>query len=153
MPDVVAPWPLVGEGAREHPVRTLQCLLRAHGHVIEVDGVFGARTVAAVEAFQAAEGVVVDGIVGPSSWEALVVEVRKGSRGFAVRAVQEEFQFRNLSGDPDMGLRVDGLFGPETDRAVRMFQAALALDAPGVTVDGVVDVVTWRAMVSGMLSF
>jgi peptidoglycan hydrolase-like protein with peptidoglycan-binding domain len=66
--------------------------------------------------------------------------------------VQEEFQFRNLSGDPSKGPQVDGIFGPKTDAAVRGFQHALHQDVPSVTVDGIVGPVTWRALVSGMLA-
>jgi peptidoglycan hydrolase-like protein with peptidoglycan-binding domain len=65
-----------------------------------------------------------------------------------VRGVQEEFQFRNLSGDPAQGVQIDGIFGPMTDEAVRGFQEALE-----IAVDGVVGPITWRALVSGMLSF
>jgi peptidoglycan hydrolase-like protein with peptidoglycan-binding domain len=39
-----------------------------------------------------------------------------------VRGVQEEFQFRNLSGDPSRGLAIDGVFGPKTEEAVRGFR-------------------------------
>jgi peptidoglycan hydrolase-like protein with peptidoglycan-binding domain len=54
---------------------------------------------------------------------------------------------------PARGLAVDGIFGPKTDAAVRGFQKALHQDIPSVTVDGIVGPVTWRALVSGMLSF
>jgi peptidoglycan hydrolase-like protein with peptidoglycan-binding domain len=37
--------------------------------------------------------------------------------------------------------------------AVRDFQRALHQDIPSVTVDGIVGPITWRALVSGMLSF
>ena len=84
---------------------------------------------------------------------ALIITVRQGSQGDVVRGVQEEFQFRNLSGDPGTGLQIDGIFGPETDAAVRGFQQALYQDIPSVTVDGIVGPVTWQALVSGMLSF
>jgi peptidoglycan hydrolase-like protein with peptidoglycan-binding domain len=141
------PWPLVRRGDREHPVRTLQHLLRAHGRNVAVDGIFGAATDAAVRAFQARRGLTVDGIVGPHTWSALIVVLRRGSRGEAVRAVQEEFQFRNLSGDPKKGVQVDGIFGPRTEEAVRGFQGAV-----GIAVDGVVGPITWRALVSGMLA-
>jgi peptidoglycan hydrolase-like protein with peptidoglycan-binding domain len=67
--------------------------------------------------------------------------------------VQEEFQFRNLSGDPNKGLEVAGIFGSKTDAAVRGFQRAFHQDIPSVTVDGIVGPVTWHALVSGMLSF
>jgi peptidoglycan hydrolase-like protein with peptidoglycan-binding domain len=149
----ISPWPLVREGDQEHPVQTLQYLLRARGHNLTVDGIFGPATAAAVRAFQQQEGLVVDGIVGPATWSALIITVRQGGQGDAVRGVQEEFQFRNLSGDPNQGLQVDGIFGPQTDAAVRGFQQALHQDTPSVAVDGIVGPVTWQALVSGMLSF
>jgi peptidoglycan hydrolase-like protein with peptidoglycan-binding domain len=153
MADSISPWPLVRQGATEHPVRTLQHLLRAREHPVAVDGVFGPKTDAAVRAFQRSRSLAVDGIVGPRTWSALVVQVKKGSTGEAVRGVQEEFRFRDLSGDPSHGLQVDGIFGPKTDAAVRGFQQALSTDFPEVVVDGIVGPVTWRALVSGMLSF
>jgi peptidoglycan hydrolase-like protein with peptidoglycan-binding domain len=153
MADKISPWPLVRKGDREHPVRTLQHLLRARDHAVAVDGIFGPLTDAAVRAFQGEKNLTVDGIVGPRTWAALIVTVRQGSRGDAVRGVQEEFRFRDESGDPSAGLQVDGIFGPRTDAAVRGFQQALSLDYPEVVVDGIVGPVTWRALVSGMLSF
>lgn len=153
MSDAISAWPLVRRGDREHPVRTLQHLLRARGHLVSVDGSFGPLTDGAVRAFQQEKGLVVDGVVGRRTWSALIVTVRRGSTGDAVRGVQDEFQFRNLSGDPSLGLAVDGQFGPLTEAAVRGFQQALHTDIPAVTVDGVVGPVTWQALVSGMLSF
>ena len=152
MPDALSPWPEVKSGSNGHPIKTLQYLLGARGRGVVVDGVFGPRTEAAVKAFQASRGLAADGIVGPVTWPALAVEVRQGSEGDAVKGVQEEFQFRNLSGDPGKGLQVDGIFGPLTDAAVRGFQHALSLDIPAVQVDGIVGPVTWQALVSGMLS-
>jgi peptidoglycan hydrolase-like protein with peptidoglycan-binding domain len=144
----ILPFPLVRKGDQNHPVKTLQYLLRARGHTVTVDGIFGPKTDAAVRGFQQQKGLAVDGIVGPDTWSALIVTVKKGSQGDAVRGVQEEFQFRNESGDPSEGLQVDGIFGPKTDAAVRGFQQALQ-----IAVDGIVGPVTWRALVSGMLSF
>jgi peptidoglycan hydrolase-like protein with peptidoglycan-binding domain len=83
-----------------------------------------------VKALQASRGLAANGIVDPNTWAALVVEVKKGRQGEAVKGVQEEFQFRNLSGDPSKGPQVDGIFGPITDAAVRGFQQALSLDIP-----------------------
>ena len=149
----ISPFPLVRMRHPEHPVRTLQHLLRARNHPLTVDGVFGPKTDAAVRAFQMDAHLAVDGVVGPDTWSALIITVRRGSRGDAVRGVQEEFQFRNLSGDPGNGPQIDGVFGPVTEAAVRGFQQALAADIPSVAVDGIVGPVTWRALVSGMLSF
>jgi peptidoglycan hydrolase-like protein with peptidoglycan-binding domain len=149
----ISPWPLVRQGDQHHPVETLQYLLRARGHHLTVDGIFGPGTDAAVRAFQQQKGLAVDGIVGPATWRALISTVRQGSQGDAVRGVQEEFRFRDLSGNPNQGLQVDGIFGPKTDAAVRGFQQALHQDIPSVTIDGIVGPVTWQALVSGMLSF
>jgi peptidoglycan hydrolase-like protein with peptidoglycan-binding domain len=152
MAGALSPWPLVQQGDQDHPVRTLQYLLRARGHTVTVDGIFGPRTDAAVRAFQQERSLAVDGIVGPHTWRALIVQVQKGSQGDAVRGVQEEFQFRNLSGDPSKGLQIDGIFGPKTDAAVRGFQHAIAQDVPSMAVDGIVGPMTWQALVSGMLA-
>ena len=153
MPGNISPWPVVGSGANGHPIKTLQYLLRARGQSVAVDETFGPQTDGAVRAFQTSRGLTADGIVGPVTWAALVVQVKKGSRSDAVRGVQEEFQFRNQSGDPNTGLQIDGIFGPATDATVRGFQQALSLDIPSVAVDGIVGPVTWQALVSGMLSF
>ena len=149
----LSPWPMVKKGSNGHPVKTLQYLLKARGHNVAVDGDFGPQTEAAVKAFQGSHGLSADGIVGPMTWPALVVQVKKGSQGDAVRGVQEEFQFRNLSDDPANGPQIDGIFGPVTDASVRGFQQALSLDIPAVSVDGIVGPITWQALVSGMLSF
>jgi peptidoglycan hydrolase-like protein with peptidoglycan-binding domain len=153
MAGTLSAWPLVRRGDTNHPVRSLQFLLRARGHSVAVDGIFGPLTEAAVRAFQQERGFAVDGIVGPITWRGLIIQVRQGSRGDAVRAVQEEFQFRNLSGDPSKGLQIDGIFGPKTDSAVRSFQQAVSQDVPSVAVDGIVGPMTWQALISGMLSF
>lgn len=149
----ISRWPLARKGDQQHPVQTLQYLLRAHGHKPHRGRHLRARHRRRRPRLPQQKGLAVDGIVGPGTWPALIITVRQGSHGDAVRGAQEEFQFRNLSGDPSKGLQVDGIFGPDTDAAVRGFQQALHLDIPSVTVDGIVGPVTWQALVSGMLSF
>ena len=150
MSGTLSPWPVVQNGSQGHPIRTLQFLLRARGHNLTVDGMFGPATEAAVKAFQTSKGMTADGIMSAQTWSTLIIQVKKGSSGDAVRGVQEEFQFR--AGEPGKGLKVDGIFGPQTDSTVRGFQHALSLDVPSVVVDGIVGPVTWQALVSGMLS-
>jgi peptidoglycan hydrolase-like protein with peptidoglycan-binding domain len=104
MPGTISPWPVIQNGYQGHPAKSLQFLLRARGHHLAVDGLFGPVTEAAVRAFQTSKGLPTTGIVNAQTWVALIVEVRRGSTGDAVRGVQEEFQFRNLSGDPNKGL-------------------------------------------------
>jgi len=145
-------WPVVATGHNGHPVKTLQFLLRARGHTVTVDGIFGPQTDAAVKAFQMSKGLAANGTMDPNSWTALIIQIKKGSSGDAESGVQEEFQFRNESGDPNKGVQVDGIFGPQTDSAVRGFQHAVSLDVPSVAVDGIVGPITWQALISGMLS-
>jgi peptidoglycan hydrolase-like protein with peptidoglycan-binding domain len=145
------PWPLVREGDKAHPVPSLQYHLRARGHNVTVDGDFGPKTAAAVRAFQKARKLAVDGDVGPQTWQALVVTARRGDEGDAVRSVQEEFQYRNQSGDENNAPKVDGIFGPKTEAAVRNWQQFLRdHDEPAMAVDGIVGPMTWRSLISGM---
>ncbi|MFM9368570.1 GH25 family lysozyme [Streptomyces sp. Da 82-17] len=60
------------QGARGEAVKALQRQLAAHGHDITADGAFGTGTTAEVKAFQKAEGLDADGVVGPATWTALV---------------------------------------------------------------------------------
>lgn len=57
----------ITEGQVSGCVTNLQQLLNGHGANIAVDGNFGAQTLSAVENYQAAHGLSVDGIVGPST--------------------------------------------------------------------------------------
>ncbi len=65
--------PTVRSGSSGAAVRAAQTALRARGYAVSVDGVFGAKTKAAVVALQQKSGLVADGIVGPKTWRALVV--------------------------------------------------------------------------------
>ena len=152
MAGTLKPWPLTRQGAKDHPVFTLQHLLRAHGHTVAIDGVFGAQTAAAVTAYQRAKGLNDDGIVGPKAWRAVIIETRRGAQGDAARAVQEELRYRGQAGEPGAGLVVDGYFGPRTEAAVRGFQQAVGDEVPGLAIDGVVGPRTWQALVAGMLA-
>jgi len=145
------PWPQIRKGRKAHPVPSLQYHLRARGHAVTVDGDFGPATDAAVRAYQEEQNLAVDGIVGPQTWQALVVTARRGDEGDAVRSVQEEFQYRNQSGDESNAPAVDGIFGPETEATVRDWQQFLQNhDEPAMAVDGIVGVMTWQSLISEM---
>lgn len=134
-----SPWPTTRQGSTQNPVPTLQYLLRAHGHTVTVDGVFGAQTGDAVRAYQRTRNIPDNGIVCADTWQALIMEVGPGASGNAVRGVQHEFQQRRgVAASPD------GIFGPQTESAVRSFQAEA-----GLAVDGVVGRRTWQALLGG----
>ncbi len=146
-PDPIAPFPLVRRGDRVFPVRPLQQLLCARNHDVAVDGIFGPQTESAVKAFQTEKSLGADGIVGPATWSRLIVQVKRGSTGDAVRGVQEVIKFHDQSGGEAPPVQIDGVFGTRTDAFVRGFQRAVGTDD-----DGIVGPITWRALVSGMLA-
>ncbi len=63
--------PNLRQGDSGSDVKYLQDRLVDLGYNVTVDGVFGWRTASAVRAFQAANGLVVDGVVGKETWNAL----------------------------------------------------------------------------------
>lgn len=65
--------PMLGLGSTEEEVKTLQKKLNALGYDCgEADGVFGQNTLNAVIAFQTANGLTADGMVGAQTWAALL---------------------------------------------------------------------------------
>ena len=69
----LAEMPMVAMGDSGDAVTTLQTELNAQGYACgEVDGVFGQNTLNAVIAFQTANGLDADGVVGAQTWGALL---------------------------------------------------------------------------------
>ena len=149
------PWPVLRQGPNsvwpKVTVRSLQYLLDARGAKLAVDGTFGQQTRAAVIKFQRAHHLTADGVVRAATWRALVVTVHKGSTGPAVRAVQDQANFRNLKGTGQT-LKVDGIYGAKTAAWVRGFQQAIAHEVHGFPVDGIAGQLTWQALVTEALS-
>lgn len=66
------PYPLLREGNRGAYVTFLQQLLESNLYPVGgIDGIFGSRTLSAVRAFQGANSLAVDGLVGNNTWNAL----------------------------------------------------------------------------------
>jgi len=130
-------WPTLQQGSSGFRVTTLQYLLRYRGQSVTVDGAFGSGTKTAVVAFQNANGLLADGIVGAQTWERLVTTVSEGANNDAVRGAQNALAAKGYN------VTVDGAFGSGTKSAVVAFQ-----NANGLSADGVVGPDTWAKLVS-----
>jgi len=129
-------WPIKKRGDEDQVVRTVQHLLNSHGASLTPDGVFAEQTEEALISFQKAGGLAVDGVVGGTTWEALIVDLEIGARGDAVRAAQTQLYIRGTLPE------VDGIYSMKMNISVRRFQVLKHLEA-----DGVVNKATWLAMV------
>lgn len=130
-------FPTIAQGStKKAAVRTLQYALTARGYSLAADGVFGAKTKAALVKFQKSRKLAADGIAGPKTWPAVLPTVKSGSSGAAVKALQTELRAEGYS------LVVDGAFGAKTKAAVIAYQKAKRL-----TADGIVGAKTWGSLV------
>ncbi len=136
--------------------------------VIRTDGIFGDDTEAAVRAFQQVAGITADGIVGKATWYAILFYynavkrlneldsegialsevtqqypgvLRSGSSGNAVENLQFYINYVSDFYPSIPSVTRDGVFGPETENAVRQIQRTF-----GLAEDGVVGERTWRAL-------
>ncbi len=135
-------------GGRGPAVEDVQRRLHALGYDLGptgIDGVFLGMTHDAIVAFQRENELSEDGIVGEETWSALVdATFTLGDRvlylrlphfhGRDVRALQEALGALGF-----MAVEPDGIFGPNTERAVREFQRN-----SGQPVDGIVGTETVR---------
>ena len=97
--------------------------------------------------FQQGAGLVVDGIVGPLTWDALpdggpMPTLQEGDSSDVVRSLQTVL----TNGAPgDWGTTpqgIDGYFGPHTKASVEAFQSS-----QGLGVDGIVGPQTWPKLI------
>lgn len=139
-------------GAKGASVKCLQAALNNNGQPVSVDGEFGAKTEAAVTAYQRAMGLKADGRAGPQTLTALgvwggaapkppapfvcklpAVGPRPGDSGAMVAELQ-----RFLQANGWYAKRIDGQYGPITRQGVQQFQALLKRDGYGPgPVDGI----------------
>lgn len=134
---------------------------------VKIDSFFGSGTRAAVIAFQRLAGLSPDGIVGPATWNTLVeayedtlavqapeqnllgtypgTPIRPGAQNENVRRIQSALNTINQANGTLTTLTVDGIFGSQTEAAVRAFQSQ-----NGLTVDGIVGPATWNRLNSSL---
>lgn len=161
--------PAIKLGSRGSEVIELQAALQLLGfYTGSVDGIFSQSTARAVSQFQEAAGLPPDAIVGQDTWNRLfpaapsAIEnpiandpvtgdnseispeaqptnfpvLRRRMRGPAVRDLQERLRAKGF-----LRVSADGVFGPETQAAVKAAQRQYQLPA-----DGIVGRATWEAL-------
>jgi peptidoglycan hydrolase-like protein with peptidoglycan-binding domain len=118
----------------------LQVELRRRGlYAGPVDGTPSAASAAAVRSFQAAAGVVVDGVVGPVTGSLLGSRalgsrlLARGDGGWDVAELQFALALHGFPSGP-----FDGAFGPRLEGALRRFQRSAGLVADGLAGPAVV---------------
>lgn len=130
---------------------------------VAINGTFDEATLAAVNAFRTQAGIPVDGIVGEQTWNAILdayfgilssidnlaqpvqlfpgVLLTQGSRGDYVAVLQEYLSYIADSFPEIPKVPVTGIFGSQTDGAVRAYQELF-----GLPVDGRVGLSTWNSI-------
>ena len=116
--------PVLRNESTGYDVTLIQRLLNnaGYGYLVE-DGVFGVRTDTAVKQFQKDRNLTVDGIVGSQTLEALLPPtIGWGSSSDDVERLQM------ILNEMGYSLVVDGIFGSNTEAAVKEFQKNMPLE-------------------------
>lgn len=156
-------------------VSALQTALAAAGYALAVDGDFGAKTEAALIAYQAHHGLTADGICGPKTWDAIyTINAGEAVTDVEAEVIEDADPDEPKAATPDYSgmptlrsghdggnvktlqtilntlgakpvLKTDGKFGPLTDAAVRAYQ-----QQNNLKIDGIVGPKTWAALQTAM---
>ena len=161
----------LSEGSTGRSVRELQYLIDFVAEfvvtvpAVQIDGIYGPRTRAAVEQIQSVYGLPVTGVVDGDVWELLFriysgilgilpdrdlplkppypgALIGIGEDGEDVRLIQRYLTFISLFENSIPQIEVDGIFGRRTEAALREFQRLRGLSPTGKA-----DEATWNALV------
>lgn len=133
---------IVKNGSKGDLVKLVQLMLNENGYNCgTADGIFGTNTEKAVEKYQRAKGLSVDGIVGNNTYAKLFADslLKNGNRGELVKQCQTMLNQKGYSAGS-----ADGIFGSNTEKAVKALQSAAE-----ITVDGKVGKNTWTVLAEG----
>ena len=123
--------------------------------ILQEDGIYGENTEKAVKNFQSIFNLKRDGIVGPNTWKKIYLvyslikkifgsdndiedteqdslPLKLGSRGELVKTVQEDLNYVLSKYNFYKELKVDGIYGPKTKKAVIYFQEIFRLIPDGI---------------------
>lgn len=130
-------WPNTQYGEYNTRVAVIQELLNQRGAGLAVDGKFGPDTQAALKSFQSKEGLTADGVAGKDTYSHLIVSLKSGSSGSAVKGLQHELRLYGYD------ISVTGTYDSETGKAVESFRNKYNLPAGTSTTTAV-----WNTMIA-----
>lgn len=127
---------------------------------LTVDGIFGSKTETTVKQYEAIKDSIVDGIIGPQTWNAIVTDyanlpnpatdvypgpppLQQGSVGPSVVNMQTKLNVIAKLYNAINTLKVDGEFGSNTAAATRRFQKQF-----GLSPDEIIGKTTWDRIVT-----
>jgi N-acetylmuramoyl-L-alanine amidase len=101
------------------------------------DNSMGQATSSATEKFQRIVGVLPTGIAGNTTWDALnQILAKRVVQGTHTSGVIIRYLQYRVGADPD------GIYGPQTEAAIKKFQ-----QQNGLTADGIIGAITWQKLV------
>jgi hypothetical protein len=134
-------WPDVWRFVGGPNVKVAQYLLNNVGYALAVNGTFGTDMVAAIQDFQARNGIPVDvdATLTNATWEALAPQLAKGASGLPVSALQYMLNHKGYA-----EVTITGDYDHNTTKAVQDLQRL-----HGLSPNGKVTTSTWCAVVGG----
>ena len=134
--------PVLHEGFNQEflqaSIERLQGLLQRRGFLYYQTGQFDEVTKLAVEAFQQANELLVDGVVGPLTWAALLYPTLSRSESSSADLKKHVRKLQLCLHQERFRVKLDGVFGARTERALKRFQKRYGLQH-----DGICGPVTW----------
>lgn len=106
------------------------------GKVLAEDNAVGPATTSAILNFQKIVGVLPTGIAGKTTWDAInLILAKRVIRANAGGPIVRYLQYR-------LGVDADGVYGPQTEAAIKKFQKQ-----NGLTADGIVGPASWQKLI------
>ncbi|MBF2018345.1 MAG: N-acetylmuramoyl-L-alanine amidase [Rivularia sp. T60_A2020_040] len=109
----------------------------SNGNPLDEDNIIGPATVSAITKFQEIVGIQQTGIAGNTTWGAINQILAKPviRKNHAAGIVMKYLQYR-------LGAEPDGIYGSNTETAIKQFQRANGLSA-----DGIIGNITWQKLI------
>lgn len=107
-----------------------------NGKVLAEDNAIGPATTSAILSFQKVVGVLPTGIAGQTTWDAInLILAKRVIRANAGGPIVRYLQYR-------VGVDTDGVYGPQTEAAIKKFQKQ-----NGLTADGIFGPASWQKLI------